>query len=185
MNPTTAMNETNALVTEMVSSLTPEHREMSTPCEQWTVHDLLGHMCGGAQMIAGGLRDQAPPDDVPDFLAEGPAAGWAAASAALESAATPEALAANHQMPFGEVPGAMAVSVITADFVTHAWDLSQATGIDHGISDDLAEFALQTWMPVVPAEGRTGDGFKPAVPVAEDASALEKLVAYTGRNPAS
>ena len=184
MDATTALHQTNDLVTTMVSSLTNEHREMATPCEGWTVHDVLGHMCGGAQMIAGAMQGQAPPSEAPDFLADGPAAGWAAASAALAAAATPEALAAKHQMPFGEVPGEVAVSVIAADFITHAWDLSQATGIDHGISDELAAFALQTWMPVVPAEGRTGDGFKPAVNVGADASPLDKLVGYTGRTPA-
>jgi hypothetical protein len=157
MDATTAMNQTNTLVTTMLESLTPDHREMATPCDDWTVHDLLGHMCGGVQGMAGGLQGQAPP----------------------------EALAATHQMPFGEIPGEMAVSVIVADVVTHAWDLGQATGIDHGISDELAEFALQTWMPLVPADGRTGDGFKAVVEVGPNASALDNLVAYTGRQPSA
>jgi uncharacterized protein (TIGR03086 family) len=107
---------------------------------------------------------------MPDFLAEGPANGWAGASAALAAAATPDALSASHQMPFGEIPGAVAVSVITADHTTHAWDLAIATGQQLEVSDELAAFALEAWMPVVPAEGRTGDGFK-------------AVVAYTGRQP--
>ena len=185
MDATTAMQQTNALFTSMIASLTPEHREMSTPCDQWTVHDLLGHVCGGAQMIAGGLQDQVPPEEPPDYLAGGPVAGWTDARTALEAAATPEALAASHQMPFGEVPGEMALAVISADILTHAWDLAQATGISHGISDGLAEFALQAWMPLVPAEGRTGDGFKAAVSVAADASPVDRLVGYTGRTPLS
>lgn len=179
------MNQTNTLVTTMIASLTPEHREMATPCDQWTVHDLLGHMCGGVQKMAGGLQGQAPAADAPDFLADGPLAGWTAARAALEAAATPEALATTHEMPFGKVPGEMAVAVITADILTHAWDLGQATGIKHGISDELADFGLQTWMPVVPAEGRTGDGFKAAVIVAANAAPLDRLLGYTGRNPSS
>lgn len=179
------MHQTNALVTTMIASLTPEHREMSTPCDQWTVHDLLGHMYGGAQMIAAGLQGDAPPAEAPDFLADGPVAGWATARAALEVAATPDALAATHQMPFGEVPGEVAVAVITADILTHAWDLAEATGITHGISSELAEFGLAAWMPVVPAEGRTGDGFKAAVNVAADASSLDKLLGYTGRSPSA
>lgn len=184
MDATTAMNQTNALVSTMVGELTPDHREMSTPCDDWSVHDLLGHMCGGVQGIAGGLQGHAPPEEAPDFLAQGPAAGWADASAALETAATPDVLTAMHQMPFGEVPGEMAVSVIVADVLTHAWDLGEATGIDHGISDELAEFALQTWKPLVPVEGR-GDGFKAVFSVAPDASAIDKLLAYTGRQPSA
>lgn len=186
MDAVEAMKQTNDLVTGLVAGLTPDHREMATPCDQWTVHDVLNHMCGGAHMVAGGMQGQAPeggPGEMPDFLADGPAAGWAAAAAHLSAAATPEALAQKHQMPFGETPGEMAVAVITADHVTHAWDLAKATGQPLQMSDELAEFALNAWKPVVPAEGRTGDGFKAAVAVDEGASALDKLVAYTGRQP--
>ena len=134
-------------------------------------------------MIAGGLQDQAPPEEMPDYLAEGPANGWAAAAAALRAAATPDALSSAHQMPFGEVPGEVAFSVITADHLVHAWDLARATNQDFSVSDDLASWALATWQVVVPADGRTGDGFAAAVPVADDASAVDQLVAYTGRQP--
>ena len=173
---------TNDTVTALIAGLTPENREMPTPCDEWTVHDLIGHMCGGAHMIAGALQGEAPPDEAPDFLADGPAAGWSAAAAHLTVAATPEALTATHQMPFGEIPGEMALSIIAADHLTHAWDLATATGQQMEVSEELAEFAYQAWLPLIPAEGRTGDGFKAAVPVADDAGALERLIAYTGRS---
>jgi uncharacterized protein (TIGR03086 family) len=184
MDATTAMNQTNTIVTTMVSALTPQHREMATPCDDWTVHELVGHMCEGVQGIAGGLQGQAPPAETPDFLADGPKAGWDAAVTAITAAATPDVLSAIHQMPFGEVPGEMAVSVIVADMITHAWDLAEATGIEHGISDELAQFALQTWKPLVPAEGR-GDGFKAVIDVGDDASSLQQLLGYTGRQPSA
>ena len=185
MDATTALTRTNALVADMVEQLTPEQRELPTPCDEWNVHELIAHMCGSMQMVAGALQGQAPPSEPPDFLAGGPAAGWAAARSAIEEAATPEALAATHQMPFGEVPGEMAVAVIAADGITHVWDLAQATGIEHGISDELATFALQAWTPVVPAEGRSGDGFKAVVEVASGASVVDQLAGYTGRDPSS
>jgi len=183
MDATTAMQQTQPIVTALIDGLTLDHREMSTPCDQWTVHELVEHMCQGGQMIAGGLQGQAPPEEAPDYMADGPAAGWAATSAALRNAATAEALAANHEMPFGEVPGEVALSVITADHLVHAWDLAQATGQDLDIDDDLAEWALQTWQVVVPAEGRTGDGFADVVAVPDDAAVTDQLVAYTGRRP--
>jgi uncharacterized protein (TIGR03086 family) len=183
MDVTTAMQQSNSIMTGLIAGLTPEHREARTPCDQWTVHELLEHCCGGAHMVAGGLQGQAPPDERPDFLVDGPVAGWAAASSALAAAATPKALEETRQWPFGEVAGSMALSVIVADSVTHAWDLATATGQDAGISDELAEWALSVWQPLVPAEGRTGDGFKPVVDVPDGASAVDRLVAYTGRQP--
>ena len=183
MDAIIAMNQSDALITGLIAGLTPDDREKSTPCDEWTVHELLGHMCGGAHMIAGALRDEAPPSDPPEVLADGPAAGWAAASADLSAAATPEALAGTHTLPFGEMPGSMAVSVIVADQITHAWDLARATGQDLDLDDELAEFALGTWQPIIPAEGRSGPGFKAVVEVADDASTIDRLVAYTGRQP--
>lgn len=182
MDATTALDRTDVLVTGLIDQLTPEHRTASTPCSEWTVHDLIEHMCQGGQMIAGGLQGQAPPADAPDVLADGPATGWKSTMAALRAAATPEALAATHQMPFGEVPGEVALSVIVADHATHAWDLARAIGQPCAMDDELAEWALATWSMVVPPEGRQG-GFDPVVPVADDAPAVDRLVGYTGRTP--
>ena len=56
-----------------MNGLTPDDREKRTPCDKWNVHELIEHMCQGGQMIAGGLQDQAPPEEMPDFLADGPA----------------------------------------------------------------------------------------------------------------
>lgn len=184
MNATDAMHETDRIVTSLIAGLTADQRDHVTPCDEWTVHDLIAHMCGGGHMIAGALLGEQPPDPAPDHLADGPAAGWAAAAAHVRAAATREVLAANHQMPFGEMSGEAALSVIVADHLTHGWDLARASGQDFTIDDDLAAWALATWQMVVPAEGRTGPGFKAAVPVGDDASALDRLVAYTGRQPA-
>lgn len=185
MDATAALGATNTIVSGLIANLTADHREMRTPCDQWNVHELINHMCEGGQMVAGGLQGQAPPTDAPDLLADGPSTGWSNAYAALDAAATPDALAASHQMPFGEVPGEVALSVITADHLTHAWDLAQATNQPIEVDSDLAEWALATWQVVVPADGRPeGGGFAAVVPVGDDAPALDRLIGYTGRNPA-
>ena len=183
MDAATALNQTQPIVTDLIGALTPDHREMSTPCRRWTVHELIEHMCQGGQMVAGALRDQQPADEGQDLLAAGPAAGWASSASALASAATPEALAATHETPMGEYPGEVALSVITADHLVHAWDLAQATDQRLEIDDDLAEWALETWQVVLPPDGRDGDNFAEVIPVADDASATARLVAYTGRQP--
>lgn len=183
MDSTTAMGRTHAALAPLFAGLRPEHREMPTPCSKWTVHDLIGHMCGGGHMIAGALEGQAPPSETPDFLADGPVAGWDETTAHLVAAATPERLAATHQMPFGEVPGEVALAIITADHLTHGWDLARATGQELQVDDELADWALQTWRKIVPAEGREGDAFGDVVPTPDDAPMLDRLAGYTGRTP--
>ena len=50
------------------------------------------------------------------------------------------------------------------------------------IPEELAGWALATWQQVVPPEGR-GGGFAEVVPVGDDASAVDRLAGYTGRQP--
>lgn len=182
MDATTALDRTDRLMAGLIDQLTADDRTAQTPCTEWTVDDLLEHVCQGGQMVAGGLRGQAPPDDAPDVLADGPAAGWKQTVAALRDAATPDVLTATHQMPFGEVSGEKALAVIIADHATHAWDLAQATGLAFSIDDDLAEYVFDTFKAVVPAEDRQW-GFDPVVPVPGDAALLDRLIGYTGRCP--
>ena len=180
------MQQTNEIVTGLIAGLTPEHREMSTPCDEWNVHDLINHMAGGTHMIAAGLLGEQPegsPTDMPDFLTDGPAKGWADAHAHLESAATPENLTAKHQMPFGEVPGEQAVSIIAADVLIHSWDLAQATGQEFKASEELAEFAMATFKPLLPPEARGSGSFKEEVAVPGDASAVDRMIGFAGRQP--
>jgi len=130
MDVTEARAETTQIIDGLIAGLSPEHREMQTPCKKWTVHDLINHMVGGGHMISSALTQDATamPEAEADLLSEGPAAGWAGASAAMQAAATAENLEGPRQLPFGEMPGAVGLSVITADHLTHAWDLARATG---------------------------------------------------------
>ena len=180
MDPVQAMQETHAVVAAMVAQLTPDHREMQTPCKKWVAHDLVGHMVGGAHMFSAVIAGEQPNMEG-DPMADGPVAGWAAGSAALAAAATPENLGAMRQAPFGEMPGAVLLSVMSADHLVHAWDLSKATGIDHGISDELAEFAMGCWQQALPDAARDGDAFDQIQPCADDAPAMDKVAAFTGR----
>jgi uncharacterized protein (TIGR03086 family) len=185
MNATDAMQQTDEVVSDLIAGLAADQRDHATPCDEWTLHDLLGHMCGGGHMVAGALLGEPMPEEAPDHLVDGPVAGWAGTMEHLRAAATPENLASTHQLPFGEMPGEVALSVIVADHLTHGWDIARASGQDFEIDDELAEWALATWKQLVPAEGRTGPGFKPVVPVDATASPVDQLVAYTGRHPAT
>ena len=80
---------------------------MPTPCDEWTVHELINHMCEGAHLIAGAF--EGPPDVVPDFLPEGPMNGLSTARRHREATSTPDVLTSLQQMPFGQVLGEAAV----------------------------------------------------------------------------
>jgi uncharacterized protein (TIGR03086 family) len=64
----------------------------------------------------------------------------------------------------------------------HGWDLARATGQDATMPEDLAEAAFAMIDGKLTDENRE-PGFKSVVAVPEDASAQDKLLAYTGRQP--
>lgn len=99
----------------------------------------------------------------------------------MQAAATPENLEQPRQLPFGEMPGAVGLSVITADHLTHAWDLARATDQEINASDELCAWATDTWATVLTDDLRNGDAFDAIQPCADDAPAIDKLAAFTGR----
>jgi uncharacterized protein (TIGR03086 family) len=77
-----------------------------------------------------------------------------------------------------------ALGIASADQLLHGWDLAKATGQNATMPEGLPTFAYDMIHGRFSDEQRQGV-FKPAVKVAPDASVQEKLLAYTGRDPAS
>lgn len=179
-----ALDETVAIMDGLVAGLTPEHREMKTPCKQFTVHDLINHVVNTSKLVGAVVSGQ--PENIPaegtDHLTEGPVNGWNDGRAALIAAATAENLELVRETPFGEVPGALPMSVAVSDVLVHAWDLAQATDQPISASDGLAAFAQGTWEQVIQPEARNGDAFDVEQPCPDDASPLDKVAAFTGRS---
>ena len=86
-------------------------------------------------------------------------------------------------MPFGEMPGAVVVSLAIADHLTHAWDLAQATGQAFEPADELVATTDATWHQFVSPEFRASGAFADELEAGEAASALDRMIAFTGRQP--
>jgi uncharacterized protein (TIGR03086 family) len=74
------------------------------------------------------------------------------------------------------------LGIAFGDQLLHGWDLAKASGQDATMPEGLADAAYQLIHGKFTDEQRKGV-FKPEVTVADDASAQEKLLAYTGRQP--
>jgi len=75
------------------------------------------------------------------------------------------------------------LGIAFADQLLHAWDLAQATGQDATMPKELPEAAYNMIHGRFSDQQRTGV-FKPEITVAPDSSFQERLLAYTGRDPA-
>jgi uncharacterized protein (TIGR03086 family) len=66
------------------------------------------------------------------------------------------------------------------DLLTHGWDLAQATGLAVELPDDLVEPALTFAQSQLPGQQRAGRFADPR-PIRDDAPAIDRLAAFTGR----
>ncbi len=150
--------------------------DTSTPCDQWSVRQLLNHMLVTQQYFVGKARgeDVSPPSpNPPEVLSDDPVRDFERARA--------DTLATFGTAGVIEKTGP-SLGIAFSDQLLHGWDLATATGQDATMPDGLAEAAYQTIHGRFTEEQRKGV-FKPEIPVGSDASAQDKLLAYTGRNP--
>ena len=154
-----------------------------TPCTEWTVEALLGHMVGVVTMM-GTAAGGGPIEGWRDFeLSSDPAGQFADASAAALAAwRAPGVMERIIQIPAGEMPGQAAASINLADTLTHSWDLARATGQPTELPEGPYTAALEICRSFISPELRTGR-FGPEVPAPAGADVTTQLVAFLGRNP--
>lgn len=160
---------------------------LPTPCAGWDVGELVDHLLGALHRV-GVVFEGQPFHTSPTFAVRSAwrpdwDAGVARAEAAIADDAT---LTATVTVPWGPTPGAVALAVYVGEFTVHAWDLATAIGRADELDPALAEAALAAYHIVLPAEPRGGDfiPFGAVVEVGADAGPYERVVAWTGRDPA-
>ncbi len=169
---------------ERVVAAVPRNRlSSSTPCPDWDVRALLGHLLSVVRRAE--QAAQGRPTSVPDVLGvrQRATARFAAAAAKAGKAWTtrpPDAVAA----PWGLLPGPVALSGFLLEVVAHTHDLAVSTGQRQPLDPRLAEAAQRAAARLVPPALRGGGAaFADPVPSAPGADAYVRLAAYLGRVP--
>jgi uncharacterized protein (TIGR03086 family) len=74
------------------------------------------------------------------------------------------------------------MAIAFSDQLLHGWDLARSTGQEAPMPDGLPDAAYSLIHGRFTDDQRQGI-FKPEVPVGPDATAQDRLLAYTGRDP--
>ena len=154
-----------------------QHMEARTPCDRWDVRELMNHMLETQDYFVRSARgeDVAPPSGHPsERLGDDPVADFARARA--------ETLRTFGEDGVIEKTGP-SLGIACSDQLLHGWDLATATGQDATMPAGLPQAAYEMIHGAFTEEQRKGI-FKPEVAIAPDASPQDKLLAYTGRDPA-
>ena len=181
MDPRDQLRHILPLVGGLIERLDERQLEASTPCAGFSVAGVLTHMIGGARQFASAFRGEQPPAaELPDDLI----AAFPGAMADLEAAINePGALDRTVAAPFGEVPGETFARFVALDGLVHGWDIATATGQAYDPPEDVVAEVDGFARVALTEDFRDGDTFANAVEPPADASAMVRLVAFTGRRP--
>ena len=177
MDPLTMFERAAEGAAARIAAVEPEQRSAATPCSEWSVDELLDHMAGGPAYLLGALGKPAPTiTDVESYRV-----AVAACSTALRE---PGAMDRRCQSPAGfEWSVAEATAGTAMDQLVHTWDLAVATGADRVLDAEVVDAVVAMFLPQMPEIGRSAGIVGPAVPVADDAPAQDRLLGAMGRQP--
>lgn len=159
-----------------------------TPCEEYDVRRLLGHIVAVVRRIAHFGRGGEPfgvPAVITGIADDGWTDAYREARAETDAVWSDDAvLDAMLTLPWGKMPGRGAAMMYVQELTMHGWDLAVSTGQTTSLDRALAEASLAVAKQFLPADPRGGQiPFGPVVPVPETAGPYEQLAGWLGRQP--
>jgi uncharacterized protein (TIGR03086 family) len=188
---------------DVVAGVRAEQLDGPTPCPDYDVRTLLGHLVAVLDRVTLMGRGQDPfgVPDVARHLADDawPAAWSDAAERLVEAWADDEALLRIVRLPWAAESGAATLASYCNEVTVHTWDLATATAQRPAWDAEVVETA---WNSIrrMPGEGRaemfaavkagmpepyrsSSDPWADPVPVPDGAPLVDRLVAWNGRQP--
>ena len=171
--------------TALVKGVRSDQGSLPTPCPGYDVQTLVNHIVSWVRKFAETATD-APTDGDPSVFVAGPDAAEQCAEAAARAIAGFRSGPDDRpvHMLSSALPASMVVGMMLMEYVGHGWDLATATGQPVPYSDDEAEAALAAGHATLKPEYRGADKtFGPELEPPTDATSVERLVAFLGRDP--
>ena len=174
----TAADATLAILQSVLRQVTEEDLGKQTPCEHFTCGGLADHLVTSLQQLGGMAGVQLPEPEGVTFEDRIAVLG-------MEVIDAWKARGVEGSITLGdrEMPAAFAASILPVELLLHAWDMAQGSGARIDASNELVAYVATLAQHVVP--GGRGSSFAAEVTPHHDATALDRLAAFSGRTPAS
>jgi uncharacterized protein (TIGR03086 family) len=175
--------------------LTKDDLARPSPCAEYTVGEVGEHVVRSMALLASvaGAADPAasPAASPAGSPAVSPAGGPAADSLEAQVTISAEAaLAAWRRRGLGgsvavgrsTLPAGLAVEIIPLELLVHGWDIARASGSEIDVPPEVAVYVLDRARELV-TDDKRGRSFAAEVPAGPAPTVLERLIAFTGREP--
>jgi uncharacterized protein (TIGR03086 family) len=183
----------------VIAAIRPEQLTAPTPCAEMDVRAMLGHLVGVLDRIAA-LGEGEDPFAVTESPAtdDGWSDAWTTSARRAADAWNDDAVLERPMaLPWIQGNGADVLTSYFSELTVHTWDLAVSTGQQPDWDDAVVTAALAA-RDVLPAENRlalfeeissamgldeVAIPFAEAVTIRDDAPAIDRLVAWNGRDP--
>ena len=167
----------------ILAGVRPDQRDFPTPDADWNVRQLENHIVGWAIHFAARESGQGEAGDPSSYQAgDDPAREFEPTIDPLVTALDGKLSAPADQSGEGGYPAPALITVLIAEYVLHGWDLATATHQPVPFTDEEAKASL-AMRPLLTQEYRD-QMFGPELPAPPNATPLQELLAFAGREPA-
>ncbi|MGB0969720.1 MAG: TIGR03086 family metal-binding protein [Mycobacterium sp.] len=172
---------TLAVLQRVLRGLDGADLSKQTPCAEFNVAELLDHLMGSITAIgkSAGASPRARDTNAP---LESQVAD--AAEVALE-AWRRRGIEGLVSLNSNQVPAILPIHILSLEFLLHAWDFARAVEQQVSVSEPVAEYVHRIAGKVITPESRQYAGFADPVATAPDAGVFDRLIAFSGRQPAT
>lgn len=177
IGPTEQLARIVPALDRLVDGIAVDQLYDATPCERFTVHDVIDHMIVGGGRSAARLRRQRAGDlNAPPVYGRVPAPEFRAAMEQLAEAVGSAETTLDDDLSTDTV-----ARFAVFEALVHGWDIAAATGQSYEVDAEAVDAISAFVHHVLTDDLRDGDTFKARVPAPADARPLEQLVAFSGR----
>ncbi|HTJ35759.1 MAG TPA: TIGR03086 family metal-binding protein [Dactylosporangium sp.] len=147
-----------------------------TPCAEWDVAALRGHLLEWGPALEGAARKESvPPGAAYGSLRE-------QVTRLAEAWGEPAAWSGTTRMATVELPAEVVGGMVLGEFVLHGWDLARALGVPVSWDDEVLRL-LYAEVARSADQGRSVGVYAAEVPVPSGASLLARTLGLSGRDP--
>ena len=166
----------------VLDGISPSDDTRPTPCEGLNVADLRGHVLQALNAFVVGMEDPSGNGLTAPVGVHG-RGGDQVRELARRLVTTRSSEPKLLFLGGGGLPTETAFPMMLDEFLAHAWDLAVATDQPFEPADDTCDAATAFLRRRFPTDASRGRMYGPRIAVPESASALDRFLGESGRNP--